>query len=66
LRGQAGIGAAGVARHAGRPPPTCIGGCGFCAKMEAEWTPQMMEVLGVDATSPPIIQDADFFYAYGV
>jgi hypothetical protein len=50
----------------GKAPPTCIGGCGFCAKMEAEWTPQMTEVLGVDATSLPIIQDADFLYAYGV
>jgi hypothetical protein len=32
------------------------------AKMEAEWTPQMMEVLGIDATSLPIIWDADFLY----
>jgi hypothetical protein len=32
------------------------------AKMEAEWTPQMMEVLGVDAASLPIIWDADFLY----
>ena len=31
-------------------------------KMEAEWTPQMMEVLGIDATSLPIIWDADFLY----
>jgi Domain of unknown function (DUF6815) len=32
------------------------------AKMEAEWTPQMMEVLGIDAGSLPIIWDADFLY----
>ena len=31
-------------------------------KMEAEWTPQMMAVLGVDAASLPIIWDADFLY----
>ena len=30
--------------------------------MEAEWTPQMMEVLGIDAQSLPIIWDADFLY----
>ncbi|WP_213083127.1 hypothetical protein, partial [Escherichia coli] len=30
--------------------------------MEAEWTPQMMEVLGLDAASLPIIWDADFLY----
>ena len=32
------------------------------AKMEAQWTPQMMEVLGIDAQSLPIIWDADFLY----
>ena len=32
------------------------------AKMEAEWTPQMMEVLRIDAPSLPIIWDADFLY----
>jgi Domain of unknown function (DUF6815) len=32
------------------------------AKMEAEWTPQMIEVLGIDAASLPIIWDADFLY----
>ncbi len=32
------------------------------AKMEAEWTPQMMRVLGIDANSLPIIWDADFLY----
>ncbi|WP_395014976.1 Cj0069 family protein [Dongia sp.] len=31
-------------------------------KMEAEWTPQMMEVLGIDEASLPIIWDADFLY----
>jgi uncharacterized protein DUF6815 len=32
------------------------------AKMEREWTPQMMQVLGIDAGSLPIIWDADFLY----
>jgi hypothetical protein len=32
------------------------------AKMEGEWTPQMMEVLGIDAALLPIIWDADFLY----
>jgi hypothetical protein len=32
------------------------------AKMEAEWTPQMMEVLGIETGSLPIIWDADFLY----
>jgi uncharacterized protein DUF6815 len=32
------------------------------AKMEAVWTPQMMEILGIDAASLPIIWDADFLY----
>jgi hypothetical protein len=29
-------------------------------KMESEWTPQMMQLLGIDAGSLPIIWDADF------
>jgi hypothetical protein len=32
------------------------------AKMEAEWTPKMMEILGIDTASLPIIWDADFLY----
>jgi hypothetical protein len=32
------------------------------AKMETEWTPQMMAVLGIEAASLPIIWDADFLY----
>jgi hypothetical protein len=32
------------------------------AKMENEWTPQMMRLLGVEAASLPIIWDADFLY----
>ncbi len=32
------------------------------AKMEDEWTPQMMALLGIDAASLPIIWDADFLY----
>jgi hypothetical protein len=31
-------------------------------KMESEWTPQMMEALGIDAADLPIIWDADFLY----
>ena len=30
--------------------------------MEAEWTPQMMAVLGIDRAALPIIWDADFLY----
>ena len=32
------------------------------AMMETEWTPQMMEILGLDVASLPIIWDADFLY----
>jgi hypothetical protein len=32
------------------------------AKMETEWTPQMIQLLGIDAESLPIIWDADFLY----
>ena len=32
------------------------------ARMETEWTPQMMAVLGLDVMSLPIIWDADFLY----
>jgi hypothetical protein len=35
---------------------------GLKAKMEAEWTPQMIEILCIDAASLPIIWDADFLY----
>ena len=31
-------------------------------KMEAEWVPQMMQILGLDPASLPIIWDADFLY----
>jgi hypothetical protein len=31
-------------------------------KMESEWTPQMMRLLGIGAGSLPIIWDADFLY----
>jgi hypothetical protein len=31
-------------------------------KMEFEWTPQMMQLLDIDAGSLPIIWDADFLY----
>jgi hypothetical protein len=32
------------------------------AKMESEWTPRMMQVLGIEPGSLPIIWDADFLY----
>ena len=31
-------------------------------KMETEWTPRMMALLGIDAASLPVIWDADFLY----
>jgi hypothetical protein len=31
-------------------------------KMETEWVPEMMQVLGIEAASLPIIWDADFLY----
>ena len=31
-------------------------------RMETEWTPQMMDVLGIERHSLPIIWDADFLY----
>jgi hypothetical protein len=31
-------------------------------KMETEWTPQMMQILRIEAKELPIIWDADFFY----
>ncbi len=31
-------------------------------KMETEWTPQMMEMLGIDPAALPVIWDADFLY----
>jgi hypothetical protein len=32
------------------------------ARMESEWTPQLMDTLSIDAASLPIIWDADFLY----
>jgi hypothetical protein len=32
------------------------------SKMETEWTPQMMQLLDIDAAALPIIWDADFLY----
>jgi Domain of unknown function (DUF6815) len=32
------------------------------ARMESDWTPQMMELLDIDAGSLPIIWDVDFLY----
>jgi len=35
---------------------------GLRSRMESEWTPQMMQLLDIDAGSLPIIWDADFLY----
>ena len=32
------------------------------AKMETEWVPQMIDLLGLDSSALPIIWDADFLY----
>jgi hypothetical protein len=54
--------------EAGRPGPRIMhpaSAAEFRAlrtKMEAEWTPQMMQLLDIDAESLPIIWDADFLY----
>lgn len=32
------------------------------ARMEGEWTPQMLQVFGIDRSALPIIWDADFLY----
>jgi hypothetical protein len=53
---------------AARPRPRIMHGADAApfqalrAKMETEWTPQMMQVLGIDRPSLPIIWDADFPY----
>ena len=31
-------------------------------KMETEWTPEMMRILGIERDALPIIWDADFLY----
>jgi hypothetical protein len=33
--------------------------------MEDEWTPQMMQMLGIDEKALPVIWDADFLYGPG-
>jgi hypothetical protein len=54
--------------EAGRPGPRIMhpaSAAPFQAlrtKMEAEWTPGMMQLLDIDALSLPIIWDADFLY----
>ena len=53
---------------AGQPGPRIMHGADAVlfqtlrAQMENEWTPQMMQTLGIDAASLPIIWDADFLY----
>jgi hypothetical protein len=43
-------------------PATAVEFAALRTKMESEWTPQMMQLLGIDAHSLPIIWDADFLY----
>ena len=58
----------GLDSPAAQPGPRIMHGPGakpFQAlrrKMEHEWVPQMMEILGVDRAQLPIIWDADFLY----
>jgi hypothetical protein len=58
----------GVDSPAAQPGPRIMHGADAAqfqtlrAKMEQEWTPQMLQVLGLDAASLPIIWDADFLY----
>ena len=53
---------------AGQPGPRIMHGAdaepfqALRARMETEWTPQMMQILGIDAASLPIVWDADFLY----
>jgi hypothetical protein len=42
--------------------PTAASFQALRAKMEGDWTPRMMEPLGLDRASLPIIWDADFLY----
>jgi Domain of unknown function (DUF6815) len=35
---------------------------GLRSRMETEWVPELQELLGLDATSLPVIWDADFLY----
>jgi hypothetical protein len=52
----------------GRPGPRIMHPASAAAfqalrtKMEAEWTPQMMQLLAIDTESLPTIWDADFLY----
>ena len=54
--------------EAGRPGPRIMHPASTApfqalrTKMESEWTPQMMQLLDIDAESLPIIWDADFLY----
>ena len=60
--------AAGPDSPAAQPGPRVMQGADVAqfqalrTKMEQEWTPQMMETLGVDEASLPIIWDSDFLY----
>jgi hypothetical protein len=53
---------------AGRPGPRIMHGPeaapfqALRAKMEREWVPQMLETLGLERASLPVIWDADFLY----
>jgi hypothetical protein len=58
----------GLDSHAAQPGPRNMYGPdatqfhALRTKMEAEWTPQMMKVLGIERNLLPIIWDADFLY----
>jgi hypothetical protein len=60
--------AEGPDSEAGQPGPRIMQGAeapefqALRSKMELEWTPQMMQLLDIDAASLPIIWDADFLY----
>jgi glutathione synthase/RimK-type ligase-like ATP-grasp enzyme len=58
----------GPASPAAQPGPRIMHGADAApfqalrAKMENEWTPQLMQTLGIETASLPIIWDADFLY----
>jgi hypothetical protein len=58
----------GVDSPAAQPGPRIMHGAdavpfqALRVKMETEWTPQMMEILELEAAELPIIWDADFLY----
>jgi hypothetical protein len=43
-------------------PPDALPFKALRAKMESEWMPQMMQLLGIEPGSMPVLWDADFLY----